>query len=572
MSRSYKPSYKTSQPNPGGWITLLIVIVVACALCWPITSGIVNGLNNALGGVFKSIDSAVSGPQPTLTIAVSPEKAELFTQLVNDFNARKLKSSNGEELRLATQSLEPEDMIDAALAGNFQALSPDSSIWLDQLDRQYQSAQNTSAGLVGQTVRYAVSPVVIAMWRDAAQRLGWPQKAIGWNELLSEATTNKDFKWSHPSTSSASGLLATLAEFYAAAGKTRGLTIEDVKSPQAQDYVSALEKTVRYYGEGEASIAKNVAQRGRDYLDAFVASEQIVIDANQKPGVDLVAIYPNEGSLWQDHPLALLESAGLSDLNRETFSAFASYITSPEAQQAILAKGYRPADLNIKIDGASSPINASNGADPTQPQTSLQVPSAAVLDVVRESWLANKRRTNVMLVVDTSGSMEGEKIENVKEALATFLDQIKSSEERVGLVEFYNDVTERVPINELKNNRSALVRAVSSLDAGGNTALLDGVATAYERLQRLNDPGRINAIVVMTDGKENASSVSLRQLVTRLQNGNQRGVPVVIFAIAYGNDADMEVLQAISEATGGQTLVGSPETIRQLYKILSTYF
>ncbi len=32
-----------------------------------------------------------------------------------------------------------------------------------------------------------------------------------------------------------------------------------------------------------------------------------------------------------------------------------------------------------------------------------------------KSWLANKRRTNVMLVVDTSGSMEGDKIDNVQD-------------------------------------------------------------------------------------------------------------------------------------------------------------
>jgi Ca-activated chloride channel family protein len=573
MSRSsYRPSYKTSQPNPGGWITLLIIVVAACAICWPLTKGLIDAVGNAAGGVFKSVSTAASGPQPTLTVAVSPEKAELFKQLVENFNAQKLKAANGEELRLATVQLEPEDMIDAAIAGDFQALSPDSSIWLDQLDRQYQAAQNTSAGLVGQTVRYAVSPVVIAMWRDKAQQLGWPQKPIGWSDLLNEATTNKDFKWSHPSTSSASGVLAALAEFYAATGKTRGLTVDDVNAPQAQQYVSALEKTVRYYGEGEASIARNVAEKGRAYLDAFVGSEQIVINTNQQPGVDLVAIYPNEGSLWQDHPLALLEANTLSDVNRESFRAFANYLTSPEAQQLILAKGYRPADLNIKIDGANSPINAQNGADPTKPQTSLQVPSAAVLDVVRESWLANKRRTNVELVVDTSGSMEGDKIENVQTALATFLDQIKSNEERVGLFEFYNDVTERVQISELKNNRSALVRAVTSLDPGGNTALLDGVAAAYDRLQALNDPGRINAIVVMTDGKENASAIKLNQLVAKLQQGNERGVPVVVFGIAYGDDADMGPLQAMADATGGQTYVGTIETIRKLYKILSTYF
>jgi len=572
MSRSYKPSYKTSQPNPGGWISLLIIVVVACALCWPLTKGVLDAVNNAAGGVLKSVSTAASGPQPTLTVAVSPEKAALVKQLVDNFNAQKLKAANGEELRLATVQLEPEDMIAAALAGDFQALSPDSSIWLDQLDRQYQAAQNTSAGLVGQTVRYAVSPVVIAMWRDKAQQLGWPQKPIGWSDLLNEATTNKDFKWSHPSTSSASGVLAALAEFYAATGKTRGLTVDDVQASQAQQYVSALEKTVRYYGEGEASIARNVAEKGRDYLDAFVGSEQIVINANQQPGVDLVAVYPNEGSLWQDHPLALLETNTLSDVNRESFRAFANYLASPDAQQLILSKGYRPADLDIKIDGANSPINTANGADPTKPQTSLQVPSAAVLDVVRESWLANKRRTNVELVVDTSGSMEGDKIDNVQAALATFLDQIKSNEERVGLFEFYNDVTERVKINELKNNRSALVRAVTNLDPGGNTALLDGVAAAYDRLQSLNDPSRINAIVVMTDGKENASAIKLNQLVAKLQQGNKRGVPVVVFGIAYGDDADMGPLQAMADATGGQTYVGTIETIRNLYKILSTYF
>src|SRR3989304_2625008 len=136
-------------------------------------------------------------------------------------------------------------MRDAAIAGNFQAMSPASAIWLDQLDRQYQAQTKAANGLVGQTVRYAVTPVVIAMWRDKAQAMGWPNKPIGWNDLLQEATTNRGFKWSHPSTASASGLLATLAEFYAGAGKTRGLTAEDVQAPNVLKYVGALEKTVR---------------------------------------------------------------------------------------------------------------------------------------------------------------------------------------------------------------------------------------------------------------------------------------------------------------------------------------
>jgi Ca-activated chloride channel family protein len=564
----YRSSYRNSKPNPTGWITLLIIIMAGCALCWPLTSQVFNSLSTTFGNLGASINTTINGPQPTLTIAVSPEKADLFKLLVDSFNTQDLKSSTNKTLIIKTVQLDPESMLAAALAGNFQAMSPDSSIWLDQLDREYQAANQTANRLVGQTVRYAVSPVVIAMWRDKAQALGWPGKPIGWSDILQIATSDPNFKWSHPSTASASGLLATLAEFYAGANKTRGLTADDVQSPNVLKYVGALEKTVRYYGEGEQAIALRVTQNGRSYLDAFVASEQILIWANQH-GADLVAIYPSEGSLWQDHPLALLEADKLTDLNRETFRAFAEFITSAGAQQTILSSGYRPADLAIPIDGAGSPITAKNGVDPSQPQTALQVPSPAVLDVVRESWLANKRRTNVELVVDTSGSMEGDKLANVKVALRTFIDQIKSDSERVGMIQFFSNATEAVKINDLKYTRSDLIRSIDLFQAGGDTALLDGVSLAYDRLQRLNDPERINAIVVMTDGKENASNISLNRLINKLRGGS---VPVVVFAIAYGGDADMSYLRQIADATNGQTYQGTIETIRQLYKILSTYF
>ncbi len=57
-----------------------------------------------------------------------------------------------------------------------------------------------------------------------------------------------------------------------------------------------------------------------------------------------------------------------------------------------------------------------------------------------------------------------------------------------------------------------------------------------------------------------------------MRNTNQNGVPVVVFAIGYGKDADYKTLQSLADATGGQVREGTLETIRQLYKILSTYF
>jgi len=238
----------------------------------------------------------------------------------------------------------------------------------------------------------------------------------------------------------------------------------------------------------------------------------------------------------------------------------------------VLAHGYRPADLTIPLDGPASPLTAANGVDARQPQTTLQMPGPAVVQVVRNVWWYTKRHTNVYLVIDTSGSMSGEKLEAARQALRVFLAQIQGDLERVGLVEFSTQVNNIIPLDELGHNRAELEQAVEVLEAHGDTALLDAVRAAYVRLQQANDRERINAIVAMTDGRENASNISLDQLGQEIRQGNKAGVPVVIFCIAYGRDADYNVLETIAEASGGQVRQGDLESIRELYKILSTYF
>ena len=53
---------------------------------------------------------------------------------------------------------------------------------------------------------------------------------------------------------------------------------------------------------------------------------------------------------------------------------------------------------------------------------------------------------------------------------------------------------------------------------------------------------------------------------------NEDGVPVVIFCIGYGSDADVATLRSLAESSGGQYFAGDLDTIRRLYKILSSYF
>jgi len=550
-----------------GLLTLLGFVFIGCCSCW--------------GALDRLVPSGKATPTPArsqaiLRLAYSPEKEPLISELVAGFNALGLTTPDGQPMTVETVQLEPDVMIQGALAGDFQTMTPDSSIWLDQLDRAWQEQTGNESPLVGQTVRYAVSPVVIAMWADVAESMGYPAQSVGWQDILARAQSDPNFGWSHPSTTTASGLLATLAEFYAGAGKTRGLTEEDVQRQATLDYVAAIEKTVRHYGEGEWALVQRLLNEGRGDLDAFVCQEQLVIYYNRQAGSAtapaLVAVYPKEGSLWEDHPLALLETPDLTAHQRLVFGRFVEYLQSPETQALVLTHGYRPTDLSISLSGPDSPFASNLGVDSAQPQTALQVPNPAVVQVVQDVWWYTKRHTNVYLVADTSGSMEGEKLESAQEALRIFVEQIKGDQERVGLIEFASDVYDVVEMDELGRNREKLMAGIDGLWAGGDTSLLDGVKVAYDRLQERGDKERINAIVVMTDGLENDSVISLYELTSTIEGENVRGVPVVVFCIAYGGDADLNTLRQIATASGGDVRRGDPETIRQLYKILSTYF
>jgi len=517
--------------------------------------------------------------------------ASIFQELAGQFNRQQQRTPDGKAMQVQTLVLAPEKMVEESLdLPSFQALAPDSSLWLNQLEQRWAELQDADVGEEAQIpignrrfsnpVRFATSPVVIVAWEGVARELGWPERPVGWQQVQGRATEDPNFKWNHPSTSHASGLLATLAEFYAGANLTRGLTPEAATDLQTLEYVRAVESTVRFYGEGEEVIVERLAAEGRGFLDAFVAQERVVIAWNQShQGERLVAIYPAEGTLWADHPLALLElgdpgeasSITVTDNQRRTFQAFAQFLISPDVQRQLLAAGYRPADLSIALDESGSPFADTEAVDWRQPRTTLQIPPATVVEVVQNVWWYTKRPTNVYLVVDTSGSMSGAKLERTKEALTAFVSQIRGDRDQVGLIEFGTDVKQFQPLWSVDDrSRRDLSARIDRMEADGETALIDAVWEAYDNLQRSGGAEAINAIVVMTDGRENASVYSASDLQRRFEQ--ERAVTVVVFTIAFGSDADEDLLQQVARIGNGQFRRADETDIEELYRIISTYF
>ncbi|MEZ4832837.1 MAG: hypothetical protein R2873_12750 [Caldilineaceae bacterium] len=76
----------------------------------------------------------------------------------------------------------------------------------------------------------------------------------------------------------------------------------------------------------------------------------------------------------------------VTDNQRRTFKAFSEFLTSAESQRAFLDAGYRPADLDIALDAEGSPFADTNAVDWRQPATTLQIPSASVVEVIQNVW------------------------------------------------------------------------------------------------------------------------------------------------------------------------------------------
>ncbi len=122
-------------------------------------------------------------------------------------------------------------------------------------------------------------------------------------------------------------------------------------------------------------------------------------------------------------------------------------------------------------------------------------------------------------------------------------------------------------------NRKILGDRIDGVIASGGTALYEAAAAAYQTAteRAKSEPGRIHAVVVMTDGKDENSTMTLDVLENKLKTEGGE-TPVKVFTIAYGDQASGEILTRVAEAAGGTSAKGSVETIVQVYRDMASFF
>lgn len=163
---------------------------------------------------------------------------------------------------------------------------------------------------------------------------------------------------------------------------------------------------------------------------------------------------------------------------------------------------------------------------------------------------------DVIVVMDTTGSMGGAPIAEAKAAAISFLNKLPQGTS----VSVMGYDTKPYRASPFGTDIGRHARAIRGLRAGGETALYDAVAGAVDTFARRRPAER--AIVLLSDGEDNASSASLGEVKSKLAASNVR-----MFGVEYRTAFTDELgLRGLVSATGGRVVrAGEPQGLVRVY-------
>ncbi len=455
---------------------------------------------------------------------------------------------------------------------------PDSSTWLLRLRSEASGFVPTDGKSIAQ------SPIVLAMPAPVAQEFGWPDAKLGWKDLLAKMKTSTNLR---------TGIVDPTRD---AAGLAGLLTLASVAGEGAQGQAAKV-GALRALAAGASALRDDLLQkfpRSNDApgiaggLSAAPLSEEDVVAYNAEgPPVELAALYLDPQPPGLDYPYAVMPEVDLQKSAAAT--GLRQALQQASFKDALGAAGLRSADgttgagFTAPVGAPQASLPASPGADPAAGGTAAAGLDAGAISQVIGSWAAITLPGRVLAVFDISGSMQTKvptaggatRAEATRAAaqqgLALFDDKWS-----VGVWLFSTELVgkqawkEIVPISPLTTSRQELQASTLQIKPkeGGKTGLYDTVLAAYKEVQSTWEDGKINSVILFTDGQnDNASGVTRAQLIAELKKLNNPKRPVRLVIIGIGNEVDRNELQSITNATStsGVFIAEDPAKISQIF-------
>lgn len=518
------------------------------------------------------------GAELTVTVAAAPDHYPVVSALAEDWNAGR-PTVDGRCVRVAVEAM-PSSFAATTLSPTWDTERygsppdvwlPESSLWL-----RVAQARSAVSLLPPAPPSLAASPVVLAVQRAMAEALGWPERDLGWADLLAEFGQGETWdRYGHPEWGRLRLALPDPAR--STPGMATVLSVLDADGDQAasdDELLAAValsrlvtevpadgEALLRRYEEADTPVAAD--------LPAAVPVLERDLARHPPRGVELVPVYPREGVMVADYPAVLLEAPWVDEPRRQAADRFLAHLRGPEGRQAYVDAGFRD-PTGSAPRGLSLP--RSRGFTMQLPPVLAAAPTATA-DLVA-TWDSLNRPHRVLVLLDTSGSMEDPvgdtgltRLELLQRAALEGIGRL-TDQTWVGLWEFSTELTPDTPYRELVTvgpagaplpggmvRREAMAEAIGELRADGGTGLYDTLHDAYRLMRQGWQPDAQNLLIVITDGRdEDHAGRSRRELLSDLAGMVRTDQPLPVIALAIGPEADVAALEAIVEVTGGRVI------------------
>lgn len=510
-----------------------------------------------------------------------------------------------------TVSATPPATVRSALARGWaeNVDGPPPHVWVARTTTEVELARATAAAqlLPDDPTHLARSPSVIAMPQPMADELDWPDGELTWNDVAKLAAA--DDVWAERDRPDWGPFRLNLVEdvasepsITAVAALTRAVgalpdtdqqtDTSDAQQFEARAQLLLLERRIGYLGQDTSSQLDRLRSldQGDELLAAVSAlplTEQMVWQYNggprdaDPPPTPLAAWYPGDGGPDADYPYVQLDASWASSETDVAAGALLDALTSQDGIGRLRAHGFR--------DGARETTAELIEAAGLRPELAPPEPDRVPAQLVRpilQAWRGLSQTGNLLAVVDVSGSMATP----VPGASATRLAlsaqgleagiALTDPASSAGLWEFSTDLdgdTDHrilVPIGPLDEEiepgvtrQEAQIAAIRDLEPVADTGLYDTIAASYEYVLDNYEPGKLNAVIFFTDGKnDDDDGLTLQALQQRLRELVDPEREVLFIGVAYGAEADFEALNAVTTITDGKLYaLERPEDIRNVF-------
>ncbi|MFZ9738057.1 MAG: VWA domain-containing protein [Prochlorotrichaceae cyanobacterium] len=481
-----------------------------------------------------------------LEIYSSSEKANADRQnerwlieVAEAFNSRGETVASGKPIKVGIRQVASGTTAQLLLAqaAKPNGYSPSNDLWVEMVKSQGVAIRPIAGRLVPNTAGWVLTGAVYEQLAAAGE--------VTFDRIVDQvAAGSLAVGYPNPyKSSTALNMLYSL--FWRAAGHQQdgsALTIADVKSPQVNSVFEQFQQGVVITTATTLDL-QELFLRDRSAVQAFPLEYQNYVNLKQVSGFENTQFVP----FGIPHNNPLVGFNWNTSEQQAALEKFAAFATSPQMQDLARQEGFIVTDYLEQ--GKTPPI-----------------PSGDVLLAAQSDWKLRKdagRTAYMAVVVDTSGSMEGEPLRALQDGLRIASQYINPSNQ-ISLITFSDHPVKQLnlqPFDEQHHKR--FLAAVDILQAGGGTALYDGVMVGLSDLlaQQQRDPNGNYYLLLLSDGETNIG-YEFEEIKDIMAYSGVRFYPV-----AYGEVNENE-MQAIAQLRESTVKSGTPENVQELFKDL----